>query len=70
VSVTLSADDPTEVTWYSVDNMACTPGRPDFRLRSTNDDLGQPFTISTEGRHTLFFFSEDAAGDVEALQTR
>jgi hypothetical protein len=72
VSVTLTASDSFATTWYAIDDAACTPAAlpPYFHFcRSTNDDLRRPFTISEEGRHTVYFFSEDAAGNVEALQT-
>ena len=71
VRATLTAHRTDAVTWYAIDDAGCAPTNSDTShgCRSTADDLLRPFLISGEGRHTLYFFSEDGAGNLEALQT-
>jgi len=71
VRVTLTAHRTDAVTWYAIDDAGCAPTNPytSHGCRSTADDLLRPFLISGEGRHTLYFFSEDGAGNLEPLHT-
>lgn len=58
VTVSLSATDnlsPTTVTEYTVDGNSA--------------QTGTSFTLSTDGDHTVTFFSTDEAGNAEAVQT-
>jgi subtilase family serine protease len=74
LQVTLTGSDPGSSagtgsgiwrTFYSIDNAACTPGN----LRECTKYKG-PFAISNSGSHTLRFFSQDEAGNLEAEQTQ
>jgi uncharacterized cupredoxin-like copper-binding protein len=71
VTVTLSASDaPSGVaqTYYAVDNAACSPpsdGSPVPNACQT----GTSVSISAEGSHTVYFFSTDQAGNVEAQRS-
>jgi hypothetical protein len=69
VQVTLNATDDTggsgvARTYYSVDDPSCDPGALSNCL-----NYAGPFTVSGDGTHTVRFFSEDNAGNVEALNT-
>jgi hypothetical protein len=70
VTVTLSARNPIHQagiygTFYAVDDPACSDQSPGDCSFYTN-----PFTISTSGRHTIYFFSSNAAGVYEKVQTK
>jgi photosystem II stability/assembly factor-like uncharacterized protein len=73
VTVTLMASDPgsssgigsgVQATYYSVDNSACSPTNLGACLI-----YGGPFTITTQARHTVYFFSKDKAGNFQPTQT-
>ena len=66
VTVTLSATDDAggegvAVTYFSVDDPTCSPATP----AACSQSLG-PIHISTDGVHTLRFFSADRAGNMES----
>lgn len=66
VQVTLSAvDDLSGVaaTFYAVDDPTCASDNV-----GTCSVYAGPFTISTDGQHTVSFFSKDNAGNFEAVQ--
>jgi hypothetical protein len=70
VSVTLSATDNTvgsgvAQTLYAIDDAACTPSAP-----ATCQVYVAPFTTSSDGAHTLTYFSRDVAGNMETLHTQ
>jgi len=74
VTETLSASDPGSGTGtgsgvlnthYSIDNAACTSAA----LGSCVTYAG-PFSITTEGKHTVYYFSEDIATNFEARNSR
>lgn len=70
VSVTLSASDDATggsgiaATYYGVDNAACASATP-----ANCSTYTTPFSVSTEGTHTVKYFSVDGAGNVEAAHT-
>lgn len=69
VTATLTAIDNTggsgiAATYYALDNPACAPGS----LASCST-YSSPLSVASEGRHTLYFFSADTAGNVEAQQS-
>jgi hypothetical protein len=68
VTVTLSATNPigesgVGTTLYAVDNPICSSVNPAGCLT-----YGGPFTITTSGKHTVTFFSQNAQGYPEATQ--
>ena len=70
VTVSLSARNPIGQagvgdTYYAVDNPACSDQDPGDCSFYTS-----PFTISTSGRHTIYFFSSNADGAFEKVQTK
>ncbi|MCO5176695.1 MAG: glycine rich domain-containing protein [Thermomicrobiales bacterium] len=70
VMVTLSATDnhtPVDqiITYTGLDNSGCAPAAP-----ASCDTYSGPITISTDGNHTLTFFSVDLAGNVETPQSK
>jgi uncharacterized protein YvpB len=70
VEITLTAaDNPggsgVAHTYYALDNPGCTPSA----LGTCTTYAGSPFPISTEGKHTLTYFSVDIAGNFEAANT-
>lgn len=66
--ITLSATDNTAAspggitTYYSVDDSSCAPGHT-----AACSTYSGPFTV-TDSPHTIYFFSTDAAGNVEKQQ--
>jgi hypothetical protein len=70
VTVSLSARNPIGQagvgdTYYAVDNPPCSDQDPGDCSYYTS-----PFTISTSGRHTIYFFSSNADGALEKVQTK
>lgn len=69
VKVTLSASDPgagstgsgVKATYYSVDNSSCNSGSLGSCIA-----YSAPFTVSTQGAHTVYFFAEDKANNFES----
>lgn len=64
VTVSLSATDagaPISATYEAADNAACAPFAPALCSPYT-----APFSVSGEGRHTVYFYSVDATGANEA----
>lgn len=69
VSVTLSAVDNTggsgvATTYYAVDDATCAPGST-----ASCSTYGSAINATTDGTHTVYFFSLDKAGNVEAQQS-
>jgi hypothetical protein len=73
VAVTLSASDSGSdrnmgsgvyATLYAVDNAACAPANP-----AACSIYQGPFGVTTQNPHTVYFFSRDKAGNVEARKT-
>jgi hypothetical protein len=67
VRVALNATDNTggsgvAQTYYAVDTTSCVPSA----ISNCTSYSGSPFTVSGDGIHTLTFFSQDKAGNVEA----
>jgi hypothetical protein len=72
VTASLSATDPGGSTgsgilktYYNIDNASCSSGA----LGSCLTYAG-PFSIAAEGKHTVYFFSEDVATNFEARKTK
>jgi len=73
VTETLSASDPGSGstgsgvlhTYYSLDNASCTSAALGSCLTYAN-----PFSIATEGKHTVYYFAEDIATNFEARKSR
>ncbi|MBI3971114.1 MAG: fibronectin type III domain-containing protein [Chloroflexi bacterium] len=68
VSVTLSATDTTSgvaTTYYAVDNSSCTSAA----LGNCSTYSGA-FNVTSDGTHTVYFFSKDSAGNYEAQKTQ
>ncbi|HLI52060.1 MAG TPA: glycine-rich protein, partial [Thermomicrobiaceae bacterium] len=71
VTVTLSAVDNSggsgvAATYYAIDNSSCAATTDGIASCTT---YSQPFTISSDGNHTLTYFSVDNAGNIEAANT-
>jgi hypothetical protein len=68
-AVDLPADTASGVnaTYYAVDNSACSAGA---RSNCMVYDAGNPPMIRAEGRHTVYFFSVDNAGNAEAQESQ
>jgi subtilase family serine protease len=73
VTVTLSASDSGSdrnsgsgvyATYFAVDKPACAPGN-----KSACSTYQGPFGITTQTSHTVYFFSQDNAGNVESQKT-
>lgn len=67
-TVTLTAQDDAggsgvATTYYKVDNVNCSPSN------TGACSTGTSATISTEGTHTVYFFSVDVAGNKESQKT-
>jgi hypothetical protein len=70
VNVWFKVGDPggsgVVATYYAIDTPSCAPGDIDVCSTFT---ITTPATVSTQGFHTVYFFSTDYAGDNEAPQS-
>jgi hypothetical protein len=72
VSLTLFPSDPGSgstgsgiaFNYYAVDNAACSPGGNLLNCQN----YASPVSISTEGSHSFYFFSQDVAGNFQSQQ--
>ena len=70
VQVTLNSSDPSPgsgvaATYYSVDDPFCFSTQLGFCATYSG-----PFNITTQAKHTVYYFSQDVAGNFQARQTR
>ncbi len=69
VQVTLHSSDPSPgsgvaATYYAVDDPFCFSSQLGFCTTYSG-----PFNITTQAKHTVYYFSRDVAGNFQALQT-